>query len=174
MRLQKKTGSRRNGPGWRRNCNGEVKEQQVLNHGAGRNRRSRVMHTASGLAEAGNTPGRHRQDSQGRRTMKRTENRKWGRMIFGALVGGLSAFISIWAMSAMIAALYQSGWSVGELARQYLQATGISGSSHTLVEYYTHIKGIEYLICVVFFIAFPAFYTYINREEQQRQSRNPS
>jgi len=103
--------------------------------------------------------------------MKRTENRKWGRMAFGVIVGGLSALISVWAMSAMIGALYQSGWSVGELARQYLQATGISGSPHTLVEYYTHIKGIEYLICVAFFVAFPVFYNYVNREEREVRVR---
>ncbi len=104
--------------------------------------------------------------------MKGTGSR--GRMVFGFIVGGLSAFISVWAMSALIGALYQSGWSVGSLARQYMQATGISGSPHTLVEYYTHIKGIEYLICVVFFVAFPAFATYINRGEKGREQRNAS
>jgi len=38
---------------------------------------------------------------------------------------------------------------------------------HTLVDFYTHIKGIEYLICVAFFVAFPAFYSYINKGAQQ-------
>lgn len=102
--------------------------------------------------------------------MKKTGKRDRASMLFGFIVGAVSALISIWAMSAMVGALYQSGWSMGELARQYLQATGISGSPHTLVEYYSHIKGMEYLICVVFFIAFPAFYTYVNREERQRKT----
>ncbi len=35
---------------------------------------------------------------------------------------------------------------------------------HTLVDYYTHIKGIEYLICVAFFVAFPVFFKYVNKE----------
>jgi hypothetical protein len=38
---------------------------------------------------------------------------------------------------------------------------------HTLVDYYTHIKGIEYLICVAFLVAFPAFYVYVNKEKKQ-------
>ena len=38
---------------------------------------------------------------------------------------------------------------------------------HTLVDFYTHIKGIEYLVCVVFFVAFPAFYRYISKEKRQ-------
>ncbi|MFP7753633.1 hypothetical protein ACLG6S_03095 [Thermodesulfobacteriota bacterium B35] len=102
--------------------------------------------------------------------MKERGKRDRARMLFGFMVGALSALISIWAMSAMVGVLYQSGWSVGELARQYLQATGISGSPHTLVEYYAHIKGIEYLICVVFFIAFPTFHAYVNREAGERET----
>ena len=33
---------------------------------------------------------------------------------------------------------------------------------YTLVDFYQYIKGIEYLICLAFFIAFPMFYKYIN------------
>jgi hypothetical protein len=33
---------------------------------------------------------------------------------------------------------------------------------YTLVDFYTYIKGIEYLICIAFFIAFPMFYKYVN------------
>jgi hypothetical protein len=32
----------------------------------------------------------------------------------------------------------------------------------TLVDYYQYIKGVEYLICVAFFVGFPMFYRYIN------------
>jgi hypothetical protein len=33
---------------------------------------------------------------------------------------------------------------------------------YTMVDYYTYIKTVEYLICVGFFIAFPMFYKYVN------------
>jgi len=33
------------------------------------------------------------------------------------------------------------------------------------VNFYSHIKGIEYLICVAFFVAFPVFFKYVNKEE---------
>jgi hypothetical protein len=36
----------------------------------------------------------------------------------------------------------------------------------TVVDYYQYIKGIEYLICVAFFIIFPMFYRYIHNEKQ--------
>jgi hypothetical protein len=32
----------------------------------------------------------------------------------------------------------------------------------TLVDYYQYIKGVEYLICVAFFVGFPIFYRYIH------------
>ena len=43
-----------------------------------------------------------------------------------------------------------------------MSAIGMVKPLHTLVDYYTHIKGIEYLICVAFFVAFPVFFKYVN------------
>lgn len=42
--------------------------------------------------------------------------------------------------------------SIGEVTKLY-----------TVVDYYTYIKGLEYLICVGFFVMFPIFYRYVNR-----------
>jgi hypothetical protein len=36
----------------------------------------------------------------------------------------------------------------------------------TVVDYYQYIKGLEYLICLAFFIIFPMFYRYIHKEKQ--------
>ena len=80
------------------------------------------------------------------------------------VIGGIGAAIGIWAMTALTFSLSQSGWSVTELARQYMVATGTIGEHATLVDFYTHIKGIEYLICLGFFAAFPAFFKYVNKQ----------
>lgn len=85
--------------------------------------------------------------------------------IAGKVVMGLGSLIGLWAVAALVGGLSQAG-SVGELARQYMVATGMITPLHTLVDYYTHIKGIEYLICVAFFVAFPAFYVYVNKEKK--------
>jgi hypothetical protein len=84
----------------------------------------------------------------------------------GRIVLGFGALIGLWATAALVGGLTQAG-SVSELARQYMVATGMVTPLHTLVDYYTHIKGIEYLICVAFFVAFPAFYVYVNKEKKQ-------
>jgi hypothetical protein len=77
-----------------------------------------------------------------------------------------SALIMLWVAAAFIGALNQVNWQVSELMRQYMLATGMMKPLHTLVDYYTHIKGIEYLICVSFFVAFPVFVKYINKEKR--------
>lgn len=77
------------------------------------------------------------------------------------------SIMCVWVGAAVINALSHLGWSVSELAGQYMTAIGMIKPLHTLVDYYTHIKGIEYLICVAFFAAFPAFYQYVNKEQKK-------
>jgi len=88
----------------------------------------------------------------------------------GRVVLGFGALIGLWATAALVGGLTSAG-SVSELARQYMVATGMVTPLHTLVDYYTHIKGIEYLICVAFFVAFPTFYTYVNKEKKEAKMK---
>ena len=71
--------------------------------------------------------------------------------------------ISIWSVAAFLSGLAQVNWQFSELLRQYLIAVGLMQEFHTLSDFYTHIKGVEYIIAVMFLGAFPAFYSYINR-----------
>lgn len=45
-----------------------------------------------------------------------------------------------------------------ELLEQFFQSIGEVKEVFTLVDFYQYIKGVEYLICVAFFILFPIFY----------------
>lgn len=73
------------------------------------------------------------------------------------------SMMCLWVGAALTSALSQVGWSLSELAGQYMAAIGMVKPLHTLVDYYTHIKGIEYLLCVAFFVAFSVFFKYVNR-----------
>ncbi|MBU1231455.1 MAG: hypothetical protein KKD01_09880 [Proteobacteria bacterium] len=77
------------------------------------------------------------------------------------------AMMCLWVVAALTSALSHVGWSVSELASQYMVASGMVKPLHTLVDYYTHIKGIEYLICVAFFVVFPVFFKYVNKASQK-------
>jgi hypothetical protein len=82
--------------------------------------------------------------------------------MFMALAGAGSVF-GVWAATAFISLLAQMDWSLGEVLRQYMVATGALNEQETLVDYYTHIKGAEYIIAVAFLGLYPVFYKYVNR-----------
>lgn len=50
-----------------------------------------------------------------------------------------------------------------------LQKVGEFKSVHTLVDFYQYIKGVEYLICIAFFIAFPMFYKFIHKSDEETE-----
>lgn len=85
----------------------------------------------------------------------------------GRIILAAGSLMCIWVTAALTGALYHANWSVSELAGQYMVAIGMVKPLHTLVDYYTHIKGIEYLICVAFFVAFPVFFKYVNKAPQK-------
>lgn len=84
-----------------------------------------------------------------------------------ALLVTTGSLFGLWAFAAMLGGLYRVNWQVTELLRQYLVATGMIQPIHTLVDFYTHIKGIEYIICVAFFVAFPIFFRYVNNSKTE-------
>ena len=46
---------------------------------------------------------------------------------------------------------------------QFLDQIGEWHQVYTLVDFYQYIKGVEYLICLAFFISFPMFYRYLHK-----------
>jgi hypothetical protein len=79
----------------------------------------------------------------------------------------LGSLITIWSSAAILSGLSQVNWQASELLRQYLIAVGLMQEFHTLSDFYSHIKGIEYIIAVMFLGAFPAFYAYLNKPAEE-------
>lgn len=82
-----------------------------------------------------------------------------------ALLIGAGCLFGLWALASLLGGLSQVNWQATELVRQYLVASGMIQPIHTMVDFYTHIKGIEYIICVSFFVAFPIFFKYVNKRK---------
>ena len=76
----------------------------------------------------------------------------------------LGSIICIWSAAAVLSGLAQVNWQVSELFRQYMIAVGLMQEFQTLSDFYTHIKGVEYIIAALFLSLFPVFYTYINKQ----------
>jgi hypothetical protein len=81
------------------------------------------------------------------------------------------SLFGLWAAAALLGGLHRVDWQITELGRQYLLATGMGKPIHTIVDFYTHIKGIEYIICVAFFVAFPLFYRYVERSRDRTKTQ---
>lgn len=77
------------------------------------------------------------------------------------LVLCLSAAFGIWALIAGVAGVIAAG-GISNALLAWMTSVGLTGEIVTLVGFYTHIKGIEYIICVSFLVAFPFFTKYLN------------
>ncbi len=54
---------------------------------------------------------------------------------------------------------------------QTLSTIGEVKEVFTLVDYYQYIKGVEYLICIAFFVGFPLFYRYLHHKEDNNDGQ---
>lgn len=99
-----------------------------------------------------------------------TATKKTSKKAFRHLSMFFGGVFVIWSSAAMLSALAQVNWQFSELLRQYLIAIGVMKEFHTFVDFYTHIKGVEYIICASFLIGFPSFYKYINRPAELSES----
>ena len=95
--------------------------------------------------------------------METTENKGMGAIL--GIVAGLGGAFGIWACMAFITGLSSVDFQVTEMFRNFLVATGNLGEYETMVDFYTHIKGVEYLMAGAFFVAFPIFFKYISKED---------
>jgi hypothetical protein len=83
-----------------------------------------------------------------------------------AIMLGIGGAIGLWAALTMGFALAQTNWQVGEVFLQYMMAIGMLKEHATLVDFYTYIKGIEYIIIVSFLVLFPVFFRYLNHAKE--------
>jgi hypothetical protein len=58
-----------------------------------------------------------------------------------------------------------------ELLGQFFQTVGEFKEVYTYVDFYQYIKGVEYLICVAFFVGFPMYYKHVISAGSTQESR---
>lgn len=90
--------------------------------------------------------------------MNTEKDRTKGTGIFFGIVAAVGCIIGMWALATFMTGLASVNWQATEMFRQFLVATGNLHEYETLVDFYTHIKGVEYIIAVAFFVAFPVYY----------------
>ena len=103
--------------------------------------------------------------------MESQEKTTKGSGVFFGIVAAIGGIIGLWSITMLMTGLASVNWSVSEMFRQFLVATGNLGEYETMVDYYTHIKGVEYLIAVAFFVAFPVYYKYLKPQQVEAPSK---
>ncbi|MBU4260830.1 MAG: hypothetical protein KKC76_02980, partial [Proteobacteria bacterium] len=88
-----------------------------------------------------------------------------GSGVFLGIAAAIGGIIGIGAITMFVGGLASVDFQVSEMFRQFLVATGNLGEYETMVDYYTHIKGVEYLIAVAFFVVFPVYYISLKPKE---------
>lgn len=96
--------------------------------------------------------------------------RNRNKRIAGFLLVGTGSIFTLWGLAALLAGLQQTGWNVTEFVRQGMVAAGLIKPINSMVTFYSHIKGVEYLICVAFFVVFIGFYRFVDKPERLAQT----
>jgi len=103
--------------------------------------------------------------------MESQERTAKGSGVFLGIAAAIGGIIGIGGITMFIGGLASVDWQVSEMFRQFLVATGNLGEYETMVDYYTHIKGVEYLIAVAFFVVFPVYYKSLKPQQIEAPTR---
>lgn len=78
----------------------------------------------------------------------------------------LAMATGLWAFAACISGIITAG-GIAPFILSWMNAVGLIGEFSTLVGFYSHIKGVEYIICLAFLVAFPSFVRYLHKEDEK-------
>lgn len=69
--------------------------------------------------------------------------------------------ITVAGLIMLFGFIFQAEW-----AKNFMIGVGMIKPMHTQVDYYSYVKGIEYLLCVYYFLIFPVFYMFVNHKKE--------
>lgn len=69
--------------------------------------------------------------------------------------------ISVAVLIMLFGFIFQADW-----ARDFMVGVGMIKPMHTQVDYYSYVKGIEYLLCFYYFLIFPVFFMFVNHKKE--------
>ena len=83
------------------------------------------------------------------------------RMIFTAL----AFVIAAWCIGSIVLGIVQAEEEGLDIFRKYIEFFGLTQHHTTELGHYIYIKGVEYLLAGLFFIAFPVYYMIIHDKD---------
>ncbi len=85
------------------------------------------------------------------------------RLVFTAL----AFVIAAWCIGSIVLGIVQAEEEGLDIFRKYIEFFGLTHHHTTELGHYIYIKGIEYILALLFFFAFPIFYMIIHDTEKK-------
>ncbi|MCF6290790.1 MAG: hypothetical protein L3J03_07335 [Desulfobacterales bacterium] len=73
--------------------------------------------------------------------------------------------IAAWCVGSIILGIVQADEKGLDIFRKYIEFFGLTHYHYTELSHYIYVKGIEYILAVLYFFAFPVFYLIINKRD---------
>ena len=83
---------------------------------------------------------------------------------------GFTAFavlIAAWCVGSIILGIVQAEEEGLDIFRKYIEFFGLTKHHYTELGHYIYVKGIEYILAGLFFVAFPVFYLLIHKTDEE-------
>ena len=79
---------------------------------------------------------------------------------------GFAVLIAVWCIGTIILGIVQAEEEGLDIFRKYIEFFQLTKHHKTELGHYIYVKGIEYVLCVLFFFAFPVYYMIINKPKK--------
>ena len=79
---------------------------------------------------------------------------------------GLAVLIAAWCVGTIILGIVQAEEEGLDIFRKYIEFFQLTKHHKTELGHYIYVKGIEYILCGLFFVAFPVYYMIIQKPQK--------
>ncbi len=79
---------------------------------------------------------------------------------------GLAVLIAAWCVGTIILGIVQAEEEGLDIFRKYIEFFQLTKHHKTELGHYIYVKGIEYILCGLFFVTFPVYYMIIQKPKE--------
>ena len=79
---------------------------------------------------------------------------------------GFAVLIAAWCVGTIILGIVQAEEEGLDIFRKYIEFFQLTKHHKTELGHYIYVKGIEYILCGLFFVTFPVYYMIIQKPKE--------
>ena len=79
----------------------------------------------------------------------------------------IAAALAVWCVGSIVLGIVQAEEKGLDIFKKYIEFFGLTQHHYTELGHYIYVKGIEYILAGLYFLAFPVFYLIINKRDNE-------